>query len=449
MPTAPAAPPPVPATAVAPTPGVEYKLSAHEPTSPIARDPALNAALARRAGVAPTQSEPKNIPAQPPIPTEKPDASPKPADDKPAPHVKFVAADDKEPVAPVAKAEPESPKTNELPPEVIKNAPAQLREAYDKLKREFTERATEGDLTKKELAEFKSKAKNYEDRIKALESIEGRAKEMEKQLLTYDEQLRVTNYLQHPEFHEKYVKPVADAVQSAIALVKDLSVEEADGSIRSGNEQDFQEVLAQPNTTMAARKAKELFGSELATTVLEARQRVRSAQEAQSKAVKEAGLKSQEWVKSQQERAAAARANARAEFEKVSSSLASKYPSLYLPPEGDQDALAARQKGEELARLIIDGQPEDMPVDAYLNNVAKIYHRAAAFPMREVALQKLQAELEATKARLAAYEKSTPDTSSRQQPGGVTQDAGGTIVTSADDLRAKMRASLEKRANRY
>lgn len=471
MPADTATPPAVPSTAVAPTPAGEYKLSQNAPLPTRTNNPDLAAALAKRAGSPPAdaqQGEAKVIPAQPPRPpaapaadalattdasTAKPaDASTKPPPAADASKAKFVAPDDVDAPPAADTAKPPATRPPDLTDEEVKSAPAKLRESYARVKAERDSIMAERDLTRKESAEYRARLKGYEDRIKSLESADARVKELEKQVLTYDEQLRITNYLQHPEFHEKFVRPVAEAMQSAVALVQDLIVEDAaTGTTRTGTNEDFADVLSQPNTTLAARKARELFG-DLAPQVVEARQRVRAAQEAQARAVKDAGSKSQEFLQRQSEREAAARTEARAAFDRASRDLEARFPQLYRPPEGDQEALAARQSGEDLARLIVEGRPDTMATDQYLASVAKLYHRAAAFPMRELHITRLQGEVEALRSRLAAYEGSTPDTASRQQPGGApTTDAGGAIVTQSGqkDYKAMMKASLEKRANRY
>jgi hypothetical protein len=180
-------------------------------------------------------------------------------------------------------------------------------------------------------------------------------------------------------------------------------------------------------------------------SVFDEAKRVRQLQQAQARAVKDAGVRSMEWLKSQEEYKARQRTEARQTFDKVAESLAEKYASIYRAPEGDKESLAARKAGEDLARLALEGQPEGMSMEQYIQAIAKVYHRAASFPMRELAMSRLQAELEATKAQLAKYEKSTPDADSRKSAAGVT-DAGGAIVTSANDMKAQMRASLERRA---
>jgi hypothetical protein len=368
-----------------------------------------------------------------------------PDDEKPAAHVKFVTPDEREPAAPSVTPAPAATPSAEPSPEVIKSAPAQLRDAFEKLKADFATRAAEGEVTKKELATYRAKAAQYEDRIKTLESAEGRVKELEQRTLTLDEQLRVTNYIQHPEFHEKFTRPVSEAIQSGRAMVKELMVQ---GEQRLGTDEDFDAVLAQPNYTLAADKAVELFGDRMGPAVFEESKRVKAAQQARAKAVNEASLKSQEWLKNRQVRDAESRARARTEFDKAAKELEARYPGLYTPSADDTEALAARQQGEALARIVVDGKPEDMPPEAYLASVAKAYHRLGSWPMHQLKIARLEAELEKTKTRLSAYEKSTPDNGSRQQPGGVKQDAGGVVVGGTTDYEAMMQASLKERANR-
>lgn len=457
------APPAVPQTAAAPTPTETYNLSAHPPSPSGKKNPAITESLNRRAGIvqSPPVAEPKTIPSQPPkqaspaakqetAPDAPPPAAPK-GDEKPAPHVKFISADDREPepVTPeVTNPDPSATQTQEPDSKDDTSAMRALREAHRKLKHDFSEKVALEGASKKQIADYQAKVKSYEDRIKALENAEGRAKELEKQVLTYDEQLRIANYMAHPEFHEKFVKPVADAMQEGHSMVKELIVTDANGEQRYGTESDFAEVLSQPNYALMDKKAVELFGERMSGYVVEQAKKTRSLQQNQSKAVKDAGLRSQEWLKQQSERAASERDRARTEFDRISNSLADKYPQLYRPPADDNEAVAARQSGEELARIVLDGAPDGMTQDQYLNAVAKVYHRAASFPMRELAINRLQAENDALKAKLASYEKSSPDASSRQTPSGVRQDAGGTIVTSGDALRTQMRESLTRFANK-
>lgn len=424
--------------------------TAPEPTPPGAYNPADHINMQRQGSTEPLPGlkEALSTAAGTPIPDPEPPAQPEvkapvmPDDDKPAPHVKFIAADDQEPPAQKAKATPEPAKPEPAKDDHPKRDVSQLREAYEKLKGEFASTAAERDLTRKEVAEFKDKATRYEERIKALEAAELRAKELEERVVTYDERLRVTDYLNHPEFHEKFVKPVADAIQSAHALVAEMVVD-ADGEARQATPQDFDMVLRAPNLTEASRRAKELFGPDLASTIVERRQAVLMAEKARQEAVKSAGVKSEEWLKAQQARAAEQRGRAKTEFERISQQLQEKYPQLYRPPEGDKDAEAARKSGEELAKLILEGQPAEMPPDQYLTNVAKIYHRAASFPMRELMVNRLQQENDALKAKLAAYEKSTPDAEGRKVSDGST--AG---KPQPGDMKAQMLESLTSYSKR-
>lgn len=400
--------------------------------------PGLAEALTRAAG-----QEPPTAPAKAVSEAKKPIVA---DDDKPAPHVKFTPLDDREPepAKPAVEKQVElATEKTDTPKEGASESKgiAQLRDAYEKLKTDFTATVSERDLTKKEAAEFRAKAKTYEDRIKALEASEAKAKELEQKVLSYDERLRVTDYLNHPEFHERFVKPVADSIQNAHALVAEMVVD-ADGEPRQATPADFDMVLQAPNLTEATRRAKELFGSDLASAVIQQRQTVLAAERARKEAIKNAGLKSEEWLKAQEMGRAEQRSRAKSAFDTVANQLQEKYPQLYKAPDGDKDAVEARKAGEELARLILEGQPAEMAPDKYLENVAKIYHRAASFPMRELAVHRLEAENTALKAKLAAYEKSTPDAEGRKS------SDGSTAAAASNDIGTSMRSSLEAYAKR-
>lgn len=444
--TVPAAvPPPSTGPTIAPTPSAVYNpaKNASSPSNTVNILPGIREALERRAGQAPERPEAAAQPQRQTPGQQQPAPAPAKGADKvaepPQSQQPFVPPDEQPPKPETPPAQPANAPAAQ---DVGKQAPAQLREAYERVKTERDTILAERDLTRKEAQEYRTKLNTLEERIKALEPVEGRAKELEQKVISMDEQLRVSNYLQHPEFHEKYVKPVADAMQSAISLVKDLIVEGDDGTPRIGTEQDFHEVLSQPNTTLAQRKAKELFG-DLAATVVEARQKVRAAQELQTKAVKNASIESQKWIESQSVREAQERTRARSEFQRKSEELANRYPDLYKAPEGDKEALAARKSGEELASIILEGNVNGEAPDQYLEKVAKVFHRAASSPMRELTIARQRQEIQTLKEKLAAYEKSTPDTDSIK---GV--DAGGMAVTpEGGDMKALMRESLTRRVN--
>src|SRR6185503_2264449 len=121
----------------------------------------------------------------------------------------------------------------------------------------------------------------------------------------------------------------------------------------------------------------ELFGERLGMSVAEEAKRVKAAQQAQARALKDAGLKSQEFLQQQQAAQAKARTEAREAFNRVSQELGAKFADLYLPAPNDKEAIEARRAAESLANLVLEGQPADMPHETYLASIAKVHHRAA------------------------------------------------------------------------
>jgi hypothetical protein len=351
---------------------------------------------------------------------------------------KFVAADDPlaEASAKATPADPEKPVELEKAPKA-----AQLREAYDKLKEDFSKAAADGEVTRKELAAFQKRAKEYEDQFKALEPLKPRIKEYEDRLAQYDERLRMIDYVQHPEFHEKFVKPVSDALAGAHAIVKEMVVEQSDGTQRLGNEQDFAAVLAAPNLSEATKVAKVLFGPDLAQTAITYRTQVLTAERRRVEALKDAGLKSQEFAKVQGERQHAEAVKFRETFQRVSGELADKYAPIYKTDTNDKEASEQYQRGLALANSVIERDPST-PNDEFIQNLARVQHRAASFPVQLLKNQRLQQQIDTLQAKLAKYEKSEPSVESAKESDGDAR------AKENEDPNARLRRKLEATANR-
>jgi hypothetical protein len=413
----------------------EYNLSEHPPgggggeqpvPSPTAGNAELTAALRKTAGEPKEKVVAEQVDEPPATPAAKPATKP------------FVAADD--PLAEsIAAAEAAKPAE-----EVILKAPpkaAQLREAYEELKVNFSKAAAEGDVTRKELAEFRKKAQLYEDQIKSLEPLKPRIEEYEKRIAQYDERLKLIDYTQHPEFHEKFVKPVSEALQNAHAIVKEMVVESSDGTQRLGNEQDFAAVLAAPNLSEATRVAKELFGPDLAQTAIAHRTQVLTAERRRQEAVKDAGLKSQEFAKTVNERQHAEAVKFRESFQRASDELADKYAPIYKVDVADKEASDTYQRGLEIVNAAMERDPSTTN-DEFIQTLARVRHRAASFPVMLLKNQRLQTEVETLKSKLAAYEKSSPETNGRGESNGNSE------VAANEDPRAELRRRLTAVANR-
>lgn len=403
---------------------VEYNPADHvQDKEKPAVESALIEALRKRAG------EPK-VEASP---VETKPAEEAPATEAPAP-TKFVAADDPQADA-MAKPVDPAADSSKPPPKA-----AQLREAYDKLKEDFSKAAAEGELTKKELASFRSKATEYESQIKALEPLKPRIEEYEKKLAEYDEKLRIVDYIHHPEFHESYVKPLAEAVKNAHAVVKEMVVENPDGTRRLGNEQDFSAILAAPNRTEAHRIAKELFG-ELGQSVVGFKDQVNIAQRRREAALQESSLKSQEWAKAAAERQHAEATRFRETFQRTKDELAEKYAPIYKPDLNDKEIADTYQRGVEIVNAVMERDPSASN-ESFVQDLARVYHRAATNPVLLLKNQRLQLKIEMLESKLSKFEKSEPSSEGRKESNGNVE------LHESADPRIELRKRIEAVANR-
>lgn len=461
-PAAPAAtPPPTHGPTASPTPAATYNpATAPSVGNTAATNPELLAALTRRAnkgvtvGAAPPPAPAKvetlpSTPAQLQQQGQGQQPAQKPATTEPTkPATKFTPSDERQPSPePAAKpAEPAKPAATEQPTQPPDDkqlsGPAQLRAAYENVKAERDKILNERDLTRKESAEYRAKLEGLEKRIETLTTVEGRAKEMEKQLLAKDERLRILDYTHHEEFHDKYIKPYADAIEEGVSLVKDLMV---DSEGRMGNEQDFQKVLSMPNVKLADEKAVELFGERMASSVVEAYRTVKRLSQAHQNALRDAAINSEKWQKERMEREAQERVAVRTEFERQLTDLATRYPTSYKPAEGDNEAAAARAEGERLATIVIDGNVNNEAPDVFLGKVAKVFHRAASWPMQELQLQRAQERISALETKLKQYEASEPDPTPAMSTGSQPNFAGAPYGNSQQELVARAQAFVNRR----
>lgn len=401
-----------------PAPGKEYNPALSDTKPSGAPNPALTEALQKLAGNAPG-AIPASEPPKPTAEKPKPPQQWKPPDEEPEP----------------AKAE-DKPKIEEPKGKGVD----QLREAYEKLKADFATKAAEGDLTKKELESYRGKAAGYETKLKSLESIEPKLADVEKRLNETSERLRIVDYTQHPEFHEKYVKPLADAIGSAHEIVKEMTIENSDGTSRQATESDFDMVLRTPNLTEATKLAKELFGPDLFNIITSHREAVLKAERSRSSAAREASARSAQWQKEQGQRAAEHQIRVRNALENAIKDQRDKYPTIYAPDEKDTEERETFERGAQMADRVIFGAADATP-EEIITETARIRNRAAAVPMLLLRNQRQTARIAELEAKLAKFEKSKPNVEGRGQ-------SNGNSTGQSKDLREESRSKLQAIADR-
>lgn len=305
-----------------------------------------------------------------------------------------------EPKPPVAA--PETPEVSNSTPRI----PTALREAYEKAKARLQE-IEEGILpaTQKQQKELEAKVADYETKLSAYKGMEAKLKQVDDERGQYEERLRVIDYTQHPEFHEKFVRPVAEAMQNANLMVGEMMVQNDSGE-RPGTEQDFQAVLRSPNLTEAMRTAKVLFGDDLAGTVVGMRNQVLTAERTRLKAYETAALKSKEAMERQFTEQAETQSRLKTKYETHSKKVVESDATLAQPDPTDKEAWDAYEQGAAMADEVVRGSQRGE--DDRIANLALVRHRASVFPVLQLKMTRLQKENADLKERIAAFERSEP-----------------------------------------
>lgn len=321
--------------------------------------------------------------------------------------------------------------------------PKALREAYDRNKARLKE-IEEGELpaTRKQKADLEAKVATYEAERAEYLPLKERLKKTEEERTAYEEKLRIRDYTEHPEFHEKFVKPVAIAVESARAMVKEMVVMGADGNERPGNDQDFDAVLSAPNITQAMRVAKAIFGDDMGPTIFQQRNAVITAERARQAAFQSATLASKEAQDRALTSQSEAQSRRKSKYEENRKAILEKDADLFKPDPEDKETLEAYETGAAMADDFVHGNPKKSE-DEFVANAALVRERAASYPVMQVKLKRATKEIEELKTRLAAFERSEPDNAGARRVAGHSEPNG-----SQSDPMDKMRTELEKVANR-
>lgn len=360
--------------------------------------------------------------AQPAI--EKPvEASAPKVESKPAPE-------------PVKIAPKEAPKASEpaAPPETPAKQPKSveaLREAYerqtakvDEITRSLTSTSAEKAEALRKQAETAERLAKAEERIaKDLEPRANRLAEVEKELQQREELIRTTNYTQSREWHEKYVKPLVDTRTEAIDQISQLVITDEAGNQRQATERDFEEVLAQPNLTIAAKVARQKFGDEMYQTVVNYTTRVRSLARQQRDAYEKAQLEATEFFKNQEINESTRRKALHDHLMNETKRFMEMEPDYFRPPEDDNEAITALAEGQKFIDLLVNGSP-DVPQDKLISEIAKGRARIVKSFRQDQIVKNLKAENEALKSELKQYQRSEPEVRTRTDTGKPIQSDG-------------------------
>lgn len=288
----------------------------------------------------------------PPLKQESRRAKPEPkAPEKPAAHKPEEKAPE--------KAEEKAPeKAPEAPPEPAKPVKtADLRVAYEGLKKKLKDIEPELQATKAKLQEYETKGPAETGPILKMKTIEARNAELERkiELLEYEES---TDYI------SKYEEPYRQKWHEAVAAFGQLRVKETSSEIdpetgnpkasfRAATADDLLD-LGQLSLSELDEQAAAMFGAS-APRAIAYIEKLRELATAKQTALVERQKNAAEH-KSQRSLAEQARNKSVGEaWANINSGLQDKYPAAYKPVEGDAEDSAAHAKGFAFADLLFLG----------------------------------------------------------------------------------------------
>lgn len=273
-----------------------------------------------------------------------------------------------------------------------------LRQAWkEAVKREKTWKKEQAEVSKR-IEEAEARLKGYDP--KAVEATSEELQASRTRLAELEEKVRGLDYTHHPEFHEKHIKPLAQALEVAYSNLDGVTI--LDGDVeRPATKADFDAfVHADTNVLKQAEK----FGI-LAPIMVQHRNTIRQLNRARSEAITNAAKLAEESQKkalvAQQERATRFQSIAKQRAEE----LESKFPEVYKAREGDEEGNSYLSKGRELVGLLDEPSITD---EDRVKVATEVRHRAAAFSRVLLDLKRTQTALDAANKKLSSYEKSEP-----------------------------------------
>ncbi len=279
-----------------------------------------------------------------------------------------------------------------------------------------------------ELVELKKLVPNEAARKKEvaeLEQYRKRAQELE-------DEIRFVNYEKSPEFQDKYQKPYKEAWTKAMNELRELTIEQEDGTHRQVSPNDLLRLVNAP-LGQAREMAETMFGA-FANDVMVHRKEIKNLFDKQSSALEEARTKGAErertMLESYQNMTQTMQKTVSGHWQKAQeAALADANIGKYLKPiEGNEEHNTRLTKAQEL----IDQAFKENPLDPRLTEEQReaIVKRHAALRNRAIAYgplmnenKTLQARVSELEEKLKQYQGSTPETTGTQPRNGDTTPA--------------------------
>ncbi len=328
------------------------------------------------------------------------------------------------PKKPAPKPEPEAgvdppeqtdePKTDDKPKEEPKKKGpfAIVREAKEAL-----EKKRDHEWMPK-IQSLEAKVAKYEEQLKAGTDpkVQERLTAIQKENDSLREELRFANYQKHPEYIEKFQKPLNEAWTELYSDLQGFQIEEANGEVRDITVADLN-VLAGLQGKARENKATEWFGNSAATIIAHVKniRDLSIKNEAALEEAKKASADHELKTKGQHEQQNAAFHQA---FTGAGKELVDKYPKWFGEVEGDELGNSLLKKGFEYTDAVFNGNGSLNPQQK-AQRLAVIRAKAANHDRLAKRLKERDARIAELEEDLAKFEESEPPTTTSGEPTGL------------------------------
>lgn len=343
-----------------------------------------------------------------------------------------------EPVKPAATPAQEPAKGKKEGIEAVREALERAQKRASELEGSLTATAKEKADAFAKLAELESKAAKYESDIeKEYKPRLVKLEQVEKEMQRTREILKIKAYQETDEFHNQFVKPLADTRLEVAELLGELIVSDGENQ-RAATVQDFDEILAAKSLNEAAVIARQKFGPDISQQVVNYRTKIRSLERSRQEAVKNAALRAEEYEKQTQEQHHRANQAFRERLLSEANKLIST-DDLLAVPDDDAELRNSLIEGQTLADRLLNGD-QNLTPEQFVTEIAKGRKAIVGGKVLQTKLARANAQIATLQDQLKAYQASEPEVRARNGGGG------GPAVTNSQEARNTLLAAAQAAA---
>lgn len=367
------------------------------------------------------------------------DGAVKPA---PKPKVEEPKAEDQVPEGEVEektdeKAEIKKPDVTDV--DEFSNLPAkELRRHLHNVKKELK-------ASREELTKLRAKPTDEVDRVKLSETL----KEREERLKAAEEKIKYYDYTASQEFVDKYKKPYDEAAASATQKATEISIKNADGTIKKVSREDFwQKIVMAPSEDDAIEAAHSLFGEDrLAQSKVSRLMSARDEVLTRYRDMENGKADFQKNVEARQRDLDAQRAQANVAaqqrieaFNAANAEAEKKYPQWFAPKEGDEEINKALESGKRLSDSVFGEGRTKLPPEKVVPTLSAARMKVIGFDRLAVENSRMAKQIAELQKTIDGYKGSAPGNGSQKgvqkpRPSGHSLQSAFDAIDAMPDTR--------------